>query len=68
MYYILGKKDEMIFQETIENWEESGISIREFGYKETFKQLEAMLEIKERLNYNVNLELLYYDLFIKCEV
>ena len=53
---------------TIENWEESGISIREFGYKETFRQLEAMLEIKERLNYNVNPELLYYDLFIKCEV
>ena len=68
LYYILGKKDEMIFQETIENWEESGISIREFGYKETFRQLEAMLEIKERLNYNVNPELLYYDLFIKCEV
>lgn len=68
LYYILGKRDEMVFKETIEEMDDLGFDVRGFGYKETFKQLEVMLEFKERLNFNVNLELMYYDLFIKCEV
>ena len=68
LYYILGKKDEMIFYESLEKMDAEGYDIRGFGYNETFKQLEVMLEFKERLFYNVNLELMYYDLFIRCEV
>ena len=68
LYYILGKKDEMIFRESLEEMDELGFDVRGFGYKETYNQLEVMLEFKERLNYNVNLELMYYDLFIRCEV
>ena len=68
LYYILGNKEEMVFYESIDEMDASGYDVREFGYKETLKQLEVMLEFKERLLYNVNLELMYYDLFIKCEV
>ena len=68
LYYILGNNEEMVFYESIDEMDASGYDVREFGYKETLKQLEVMLEFKERLLYNVNLELMYYDLFIRCEV
>ena len=68
LFFILGKTDEMIFLESLEKLDELGFDIRGFGYNETFKQLQTMLEFKERIKYNVNLELMYYDLFIKCEV
>ena len=38
------------------------------NYKDTFKQLDVILSFKERISYNLNLELMYMDLFIKCEV
>ena len=31
------------------------------------KQLEIMLEARKRLEYNVNIELFYMELFIKCK-
>ena len=68
LYYILGKKDEMVFLESLEEIDALGFDVRSFGYNETFKQLEVMLDLKEKLNFNLNLELFYYDLFIKCEV
>lgn len=68
MYYMLGKKNEMVFLETIEEMNEYGIDIHQINYNDTFKQVEIMLEYKERLNYNVNLELMYMDLFVRCEV
>ena len=68
LYYILGKKEEIVFLESLEEIDNLGFDVRSFGYNETFKQLQTMLEFKERLNFNVNLELMYYDLFIKCEV
>ena len=68
MYYILGKKEEMTFLETIEEMDEYGFDIHQINYNDTFKQVEIMLQYKERLNYNVNLELMYMDLFIRCEV
>lgn len=68
LYYILGKKKEMVFVESLEEMDEEGYDINEFGYNETFRQLETMLSFQDRLTYNVNLELMYYDLFIKCEV
>lgn len=68
MYYILGKTDEMIFQETIEDMNQYGLDLHQINYNDTFKQVEIMLEYKERLNYNVNLELMYMDMLIRCEV
>lgn len=68
LYYILGKYEEMVFLDTIEEMDKYGFDIHQINYNDTFKQVEVMLEFKERLNYNVNLELMYYDLFIKCEV
>lgn len=68
MYYMLGKTEEMVFLETIEEMNEYGLDIHQINYNDTFKQVEIMLEYKERLNYNVNLELMYMDLFIRCEV
>lgn len=68
LYYMLGKKNEMVFLETIEEMNEYGLDIHQINYNDTFKQVEIMLQYKERLNYNVNLELMYMDLFICCEV
>lgn len=68
LYYMLGKVDEMIFKDTIQEMYEYGYDISSINYNETFKQVETMLEYKERLNYNLNLELMYMDLFISCEV
>ena len=68
LFYILGKHDEMVFWKTLEELEEYGVDCHNVSYKETFKQLDVMLEYKEKINYNLNLELMYMDLFIKCEV
>ncbi len=67
LFYLLGKYDEMVFKETITEMDNYGVDIREIDYNETFRQIEVMLEYKERLNYNVNLELMYMDMFINCE-
>lgn len=68
LYYMLGKKDQIVFLETIEEMNQYGLDIHQINYNDTFKQVEIMLEYKERLNYNVNLELMYMDLLIRCEV
>lgn len=68
LYYMLGKKDQMVFLETIEEMTQYGLDVHQINYNDTFKQVEIMLEYKERLNYNVNLELMYMDLLIRCEV
>lgn len=68
LFYMLGKKDEMVFLDTIEELDEYGVDIRHINYNDTFRMEEVMIEYKQRLNYNVNLELLYMDLFINCEV
>lgn len=68
LFYMLGKSDEMVFLETIEELDEYGVDVRAINYNDTFKMEEIMIDYKQRLNYNVNLELLYMDLFIKCEV
>ena len=68
LFYMLGKKDEMVFLETIEELDEYGVDVRSINYNDTFKTMEVMIDYKQRLNYNVNLELLYMDLFINCEV
>lgn len=68
LYYLLGKQDEMVFLETIEHLDEFGCDLHAIDYNQTFKQIETILLYKERLLCNVNLELMYIDLFIKCEV
>ena len=68
LFYMLGKKDEMVFLETIEELDEFGIDVRHINYNDTFRIEEIMIDYKQRLNYNLNLELFYMDLFIKCEV
>ena len=68
LFYLLGKHDEMVFLDTFEELDEYGINVHNINYKDTFKQLDVMLEFKEYINYNLNLELMYMDLFIKCEV
>ena len=68
LFYQLGKRDEMIFKDTFEELEANGVDARNISYKDTFKQLDVMLECKDKIGYNINLELMYMDLFIKCEV
>lgn len=68
LFYILGMRDEMVFLNTFESLDNDGVDCRSIGYKDTLKQLDVMLEYKEKINYNLNLELMYMDLFIKCEV
>ena len=59
LYYLLGKHDEMVFLKTFEELDEYGIDIHNISYKDTFKQIEVLLDYKERVNYNLNLELMY---------
>lgn len=68
LFYKLGKRDQVVFLETIEEMDQYGIDICQINYNDTFKKVEIMLEYKERLNYNVNLELMYMDMIIRCEV
>ena len=68
LFYLLGKHDEMVFLQSFEELDEYGIDVHNVNYKDTFKQLDVILSFKERISYNLNLELMYMDLFIKCEV
>ncbi|MDD3999761.1 MAG: DNA polymerase III subunit delta' C-terminal domain-containing protein [Bacilli bacterium] len=59
--YILGETAGIIFKDTIE-------SIAPYlgnNYQRKIKEVEILLSFKQRLNYNVNLELFYADLLIE---
>ena len=61
LYHLLGKYDEIVFKNNI-----SSIgNIYDIPYQNTFKQMEKIIEYKQRVLYNVNLELLYMSLFVE---
>lgn len=68
LFYLLSKREQIVFLETIEDMEAYGFDLHAIDYYKTFGQVETILEFKQKILYNVNLELMYMDLFIKCEV
>lgn len=61
IYKILGREDEITFV----NEMESLANDMEMDYQKTFKQLERIIEFKGRMKYNINLELMYMQMFIE---
>ncbi len=59
LYKILGQDEEITFKETIEKYP------LEDDYQKVFKQLEKMIEAKGRLKYNINLDLMYMQMFVE---
>lgn len=61
IYKILGRDEEITFVETIEKLAND----IEMDYQKTFHQVEKMMEYKGRLKYNLNLDLMYTQMFIE---
>ena len=73
--YLMGEFQTMVFDATVSDLLEYEIDKTKIDIKILLKQLEIMLEARKRLEYNVNIELFYMDLFIsvrrhlyRCEV
>lgn len=66
LYYMMNEKDSIIFSDTICELIEYEIDKNKIDNNILYKQVELLLEYRKRLEYNVNLELMYMDLFIKC--
>ena len=65
--YLMGEFQTMVFDTTVSDLLEYEIDKTKIDIKVLLKQLEIMLEARKRLEYNLNLELFYMDLFIKCK-
>ena len=61
IYKILGRDDEITFTNEIENL----VNDMEMDYQKTFNQLEKIIEFKGRMKYNLNLDLMYMQMFIE---
>lgn len=61
IYKILGRDDEITFTNEIENL----VNDMEMDYQKTFSQLEKIIEFKGRMKYNLNLDLMYMQMFIE---
>ena len=61
IYKILGRDDEITFTNEIENL----VNDMERDYQKTFNQLEKIIEFKGRMKYNLNLDLMYMQMFIE---
>ena len=61
LYFSLGNRDGIVFIEVIEDLK----SRLEINNDIIIKNIEYIMEMKERINSNVNLDLLYTDLFIE---
>ena len=61
IYKILGREEEITFVQTIEQLSND----IEMDYQKTFHQVEKMMEYKGRLKYNLNLDLMYTQMFIE---
>lgn len=59
--YILGDREEIIFINTIEKI----APYLDVDYEKKVRDVEKLLNFKDRLNFNVNLELFYADLLIE---
>lgn len=64
LFYLLGEKDNIVFCNTIEDLLEYDIDKTIIDYKILHKLIDLLLEYQRKLEYNVNIELLYMDLFI----
>lgn len=61
LYYILDKIDNIVFSETLNRL---GLNL-ESTYDELVDEIELILNFKERLRYNLNIELFYTQLIIE---
>jgi DNA polymerase-3 subunit delta' len=63
LLYLLNQKEDIIFVDTIEE-----ISKYLYDFEGVINEVEKFLSFKQRLKYNVNLELFYANLLINSEV
>lgn len=61
LYYVLNQIDKIIFKDTMGI---IGMNLNA-SYEEIVKEIELLLSFKERLKYNINLELFYSQLIIE---
>lgn len=66
LFYLLNEKKNIVFINTISELMDYDANIKEMDYKILSKRIDILLETKRKLDYNVNIELLYMDMFIKC--
>ena len=66
IYYLLGEKDNIVFVNTIEELMEYDVDKSKVDYKNISKRMDILLECRRKIEYNVNIELLYMDMFIRC--
>lgn len=66
LFALLGEKDNIVFCNTIEDLLEYEIDKTKIDYKILHKLIDLLLEYQRKLEYNVNIELLYMDMFISC--
>lgn len=65
--YLL-KQDRVVFVNGINDLRQMNRDLSSlYDIKKTYELINLLLEYKKRINYNVNLELMYMDMFIKCE-
>lgn len=61
LYYVLNQLDKIVFKDTMGI---IGLNIKS-SYEEIVEEIETLLRFKERLKYNVNIELFYSQLIIE---
>lgn len=64
--YLLDKKN-YIFENTFKELSNLGDLSKIYDNKKAYELVDILLECKKRLDYNVNIELLYMNMLIKCE-
>lgn len=65
--YLL-KQDKVVFVNGINELKQMNKDLSSvYDNKKAYELISLLLEYKKRINYNVNLELIYMDMFIKCE-
>jgi len=67
LLYLLGEFQNIVFSTSVSEFLEYEVDKSKIDSKILLKQMEIMLEARKRLEYNVNLELFYMGLFIKCK-
>lgn len=66
LFYLLGEKENIVFINTIEDLMEYDVDKEKLDSKKITSRIDLLLECRRRLEYNVNIELLYMDMFIRC--
>lgn len=66
LYFLLGQQDRMTFVDSLNQMkDEIKAKYNNVAYTKILHRMEVILKAKDRINYNVNLEALYFQMFIE---